>query len=104
MAQPPDETRPAPAADPADESRGQRLSRHGHRAFLYLWTLAIVGSVVILIALIVDNTRKVKVGYVFGDARTSLIWVIVISAIAGWLAGIATALLYRFRTRKGRGY
>jgi uncharacterized integral membrane protein len=85
-----------------DETRGQRLSRHGHRAFLYLWTLTIVASLIILIALIVDNTRRVQVGYVFGDSRTSLIWVIVISAVAGWFGGIATALLYRFRTRKGR--
>ena len=87
---------------PPDESRGQRLSRHGHRAFLYIWTFAIVAALIILIALIVDNTRRVQVGYVFGTARTSLIWIIVISALAGWFAGIATALLYRFRTRRGR--
>jgi uncharacterized integral membrane protein len=85
-----------------EETRAQRLSRHGHRAFLYLWTLAIVAALVVLIALIAANTRKVQVGYVFGDARTSLIWIIVISGLAGWLAGIATAILYRFRTRRGR--
>jgi uncharacterized integral membrane protein len=85
-----------------DETRGQRLSRHGHRAFLYIWTFAIIAALVILIALIVDNTRKVQVGYVFGTARTSLIWIIVISGLAGWFAGLATALLYRFRTRRGR--
>ena len=85
-----------------DETRGQKLSRHGHRAFLYLWTLAIVAALIILIALIAANTRKVQVSYVFGDGKTSLIWIIVISALAGWLAGIATAILYRFRTRKGR--
>jgi uncharacterized integral membrane protein len=89
---------------PPDESRAQRISRHGHRAFLYLWTAAIVAALVILIALIVDNTDKVRVGYVFGHARTSLIWIIVISGLAGWFAGIATAILYRFRTRRGRGY
>jgi uncharacterized integral membrane protein len=105
----PDDTRPAPAAAaepvrPGDESRRQKLSRHGHRVFLYVWSLAIVGALVILIALILDNTRKVQVGYVFGDARTSLIWVIVICGIAGWLAGIATAVLFRFRTRRNRRY
>jgi uncharacterized integral membrane protein len=87
-----------------DETRGQKLSRHGHRAFLYLWTLAIVAALIILIALIAANTRRVQVSYVFGDAKTSLIWIIVISALAGWLAGIATAILYRFRTRRGRSY
>jgi uncharacterized integral membrane protein len=88
--------------DTPEETRGQRLSRHGHRAFLYLWTFAIVAALIVLIALIAANTRKVQVGYVFGDARTSLIWIIVLSALAGWLAGIATAILYRFRTRRGR--
>jgi len=90
--------------EPPEETRGQRLSRHGHRVFLYVWTLTIVAALVILIALIVDNTRKVQVGYVFGNTRTSLIWVIVVSGIAGWFAGLATALLYRFRTRRGRRY
>jgi uncharacterized integral membrane protein len=85
-----------------DETRGQRLSRHGHRAFLYVWTLAIVAALIILIALIIDNTRRVQVGFVFGTARTSLIWIIVISALAGWSAGIATAILYKFRTRRGK--
>ena len=91
-----------PQAPRLDETRGQRLSRHGHRAFLYIWTLTIVAALVVLVALIVDNTRRVQVGYVFGNARTSLIWVIVISGIAGWFAGIATAILYRFRTRRPR--
>jgi uncharacterized integral membrane protein len=90
-----------PDGTPA-ETRVQRLSRHGHRLFLYIWTLAIVGALIILIALIAANTRRVQVNFVFGDAKTSLIWVIVISAIAGWLGGIATAALYRFRTRKPR--
>jgi uncharacterized integral membrane protein len=89
---------------PPDETRGERLSRHGHRVFLYVWMLTIVAALVILIALIVDNTRKVQVGYVFGDAHTSLIWVIVASALAGWFAGIATAVLFHFRTRRGRRY
>ena len=90
--------------DTPDETRGQRLSRHGHRVFLWVWTLTIVAALVILIALIVDNTRKVQIGYVFGNARTSLIWVIVAAGLAGWFAGIATAILYRFRTRRGRRY
>jgi uncharacterized integral membrane protein len=87
-----------------DESRGQKLSRHGHRAFLYVWTFAIVAALVIIVGLIVDNTHEVRVGYVFGDARTSLIWVIVVAGLAGWLAGLATAVLFRFRTRRGRRY
>jgi uncharacterized integral membrane protein len=88
-----------PDGTPA-ETRVQRLSRHGHRTFLYIWTTAIVAAVVLLIAFIIANTRTVKVGWVFGTAQTSLIWVIVVAGLLGWFAGIATAILFRYRTRK----
>jgi uncharacterized integral membrane protein len=84
------------------ETRGQRISRHANRTFLYIWTAAIIAILVILIALIVENTRSVKVSWVVGDAKTSLIWVIVGSGLLGWLAGIATAVLFRHRTRAPR--
>jgi uncharacterized integral membrane protein len=93
---------PTPPGPTGAESRAQRLSRHGHRTFLYIWTVAIIAALVILIALIVANTEKVKVSWVFGDGRISLIWLIVGSALAGWLGGVATAILYRFRTRAAR--
>ena len=54
----------------------------------------------ILIALIVANTRQVKVSWVFGDGRISLIWVSSRAASRGWLGGIATAILFHFRTRR----
>jgi uncharacterized integral membrane protein len=89
------------AADsPPQETRRERLSREGRHTFLYVWTFAIVAALVILIALILANTRRVQVSWVVGDARTSLIWVIVVSALVGWLGGIATAVLFRRRTRR----
>jgi uncharacterized integral membrane protein len=85
-----------------DETRTQRLSRQANRTFLYIWTSAILAAVIVLIAFIVANTRRVKVGWVFGTSQTSLIWVIVVAGLLGWFAGIATAILFRFRTRRGR--
>jgi uncharacterized integral membrane protein len=41
----------------------------------------------------------VRVDYVFGHSDAALIWLVVISAIAGWLLGIVTAYLIRRRTR-----
>jgi uncharacterized integral membrane protein len=101
----PSEPRPEPPAGAspsagATESRRERLSRQGHRTFLYIWALAIVAALVILIAMIVANTRQVKVSWVFGDGRISLIWVVVACGLAGWLGGIATAILFHFRTRR----
>jgi uncharacterized integral membrane protein len=94
---------PAPTPPPTPtETRAQRLSRHGHRTFLYIWTTALVAAIVLLIAFIVANTDRVKVSWVFGHTRTSLIWVIVVSGLLGWLAGIATAVLFRLKTRRAR--
>jgi uncharacterized integral membrane protein len=58
-----------------------------------------IAAVVLLILLIARNTRQVKVDYVFGDSQARLIWLVVISAIIGWVLGIVTAFLVRRRTR-----
>lgn len=96
----PTETPPTPTPSAPTESRAQRLSRHGHRTFLYIWTIALVAAIVLLIAFIAANTDPIKVSWVFGDTWTSLIWVIVVSSLLGWAAGIATAVLFRLKTRR----
>ena len=55
---------------------------------------------VILIALVVANTGRVKVSWVLGSTRQSLVWIILAAAIVGWLAGIVTSVLFRRRTRR----
>jgi uncharacterized integral membrane protein len=54
---------------------------------------------VFLILLIARNTRQVKVDYVFGSTLMRLVWLVIISAITGWVLGIVTAFLVRRRTR-----
>jgi uncharacterized integral membrane protein len=84
----------------AAESRGRRLRRHGHRAGLYVWAASFVALLVVLIALIAKNTRSVKLDWVFGSSHASLVWIILAAAVLGWLLGIATSIVFRFRTRK----
>ena len=82
-----------------EETRMQRSLRYGNRGRLYL-TLALgIAALVLLILLIARNTRQVKVDYVLGHSNTALIWLVVISAIVGWVLGIVTAYLIRRRTR-----
>jgi uncharacterized integral membrane protein len=50
---------------------------------------------VILIALIAANTPSVKVSWVLGSTHQSLVWIILVTAILGWLLGIATRRLSR---------
>ena len=61
-----------------------------------------IAALIYLILLIVENTDRVKVSYVFGDARAPLLWIVVVSGIAGWVLGIATHVLIRRRTRRAR--
>ncbi|MEX2644834.1 MAG: LapA family protein [Gaiellaceae bacterium] len=95
-----DRPSPAPPETQAVETRGARLRRHGHRTWLYTWAFLLVALVVVLIALILANTRQVELSWVFGDGHASLVWIILAAAVLGWLLGIATSVLFRFRTRR----
>ena len=82
-----------------EESRLERSLRYGHRGGLYATLVLGILAVVLLILLIARNTRQVKVDYVFGHSQTALIWLVMVSAITGWVLGIVTAYLIRRRTR-----
>jgi uncharacterized integral membrane protein len=89
-----------PEQQATQEPRRDSLRRHGRRTWLYTWVSALVALLVILIALIGANTRTVKVSWVLGSTRQSLVWIILVTAILGWLLGIATSVILRFRTRR----
>jgi uncharacterized integral membrane protein len=90
--------RPTPPA----ESRFRRGVRHTHRTGLYVALAVAFATVVFLILLIVQNSRHVKVDYVFGTSHTRLIWLIIVTGFLGWLLGLATSYLVRRRTRRPR--
>jgi len=85
---------------PAAESRGQRAIRHGKRARLYTWVFLLVALLVVLVALIAANTRAVKLDWVVGSTHASLIWIILATAVIGWLLGIATSVVSAHHTRR----
>jgi len=65
-------------------------------------TSVAVGSaplVALLIAFVVDNTRRVKVGFVFGDHQTRLIYVLLITFVLGILVD---RLWQHWRKRRAR--
>ena len=87
---------------PPLEPRGQQMLRHGRRAGLYTWAVLAVAGLVVLIILIAANVRAVKLDWVVGSTHASLVWIILAAAVLGWLLGIATSVLFRFRTRRPR--
>ena len=55
---------------------------------------------VVIVALVVANTRSVKVSWAVGSTHTSLIWIIIVSAVLGWFSGVVTSLLFGRRRRR----
>jgi uncharacterized integral membrane protein len=89
----------AETREPVEESRLQRGLRYGHRVGLYTTLLVGIAAIAFLVLLIAGNSHQVKVDYVFDTAYAHLIWLILISAVIGWVLGIVTAFLIRRRTR-----
>ena len=92
---------PADSA-PAAETRGERFRRKAHRSGLYLYAFFTVALLVCLVALAVANARQVEFSWVVGSSTVSLVWIVIFSAILGWLLGIVTSVVFRWRTRARR--
>jgi uncharacterized integral membrane protein len=87
----------------AHESRRDRSGRLARRGRLYLHALLMAALLVVVVALVGANTRTVEVSWVFGSSRQSLVWIVLATALLGWLLGIVTSVLFRHRTRAPRG-
>ena len=87
-------------SDPPPEKRIDRAYRYDRRTRLYAWAAALVLALLALVILIVENTRRVKVGWIFGYSHISLVFLILFSTLLGWLLGVATSIVFRRRTRR----
>ena len=96
----PEQGAPTPEAPTqVAETRLRRGIRYSHRTGLYVALVVAIATIVFLILLIARNTTRVKVDYVFGNTQARLVWLVIISAITGWVLGIVTGFLVRRRTR-----
>jgi uncharacterized integral membrane protein len=96
----------APSADAAPpataETRGERFGRKARRTRFHAYAFLTVALLVCVVALVVANTRQVELSWVVGSSSASLVWIILLSAILGWLLGIVSGALFRWRTRPPR--
>ena len=65
------------------------------RLWIRVSVLILIGAY--LIAFVVGNDKEASVDFVVGNARTSLIWVILLSLLAGLIGGVLLSQLYRRR-------
>jgi uncharacterized integral membrane protein len=84
------------------ETRAGRFRRKARRTRLHGSAIATVALVAYLIALAATNTAHVKVNWVFGSSRVSLVWLVLFAAILGWLLGLVATAAFHWRTRRPR--
>ena len=87
----------APAEQQAPEEEGFRRQWQPR---LYLKILVIGVVAAYAIAFVLENNKLVGVHFVFGTARGSLIWVILLSVALGLVLGVLLSQLYRRRRRR----
>ena len=64
---------------------------------LWLSLAALILIVTYVIAFVVGNSDETSVNFVFAKATTSLIWVILLSLLAGLLGGVLVSQVYARR-------
>lgn len=95
----------AGAAGDAGEAGTARVApsdrgRHARRAWLYVRAIIAVVLVVAIVMLALDNTQEARLGWVFGSASASVVWIVIAAGVIGWLLGIVTGFSFRRRTRR----
>ena len=91
-----DEAAETPEGATADQESGFREWQPS----LYLKLVVLVATVAYVVAFALENRKRVKVHFVLGGSRVSLIWLILLSLALGVLGGVLLSQLYRRRHRR----
>ncbi len=81
------------------ETRAGRLRRNARQGRLHGYAVAIVVLIAVLIALAATNTARVHVDWLFGSSRISLVWLVLVAAIIGWILGVLASVRFQWMTR-----
>jgi uncharacterized integral membrane protein len=94
--------REAAAAANGTETRAEHFRRKALRGRLQGYAVGAVAFVAVLIALAASNTAQVKVNWLIGSSRVSLVWLVLAAAILGWGVGLMASARVHWRTRAPR--
>ena len=94
----------AEASDQASgvETQADRRRRRVHQVRLQAYAIATVALVAVLIAVAATNTARVHVDWLLGSSRVSLVWLVLATAIIGWILGVLTSVRFQWLTRAPR--
>ena len=91
--------RDAAAAANGTETRAEHFRRKALRGRLHGYAIGAVALVAFLIALAASNTAQVKVNWLIGSSRVSLVWLVLAAAILGCGLGLMASARFNRRTR-----
>ena len=94
--------REAAAAANGTETPAEHFRRKALRGRLHGYAIGAVALVAFLIALAASNTAQVKVNWLIGSSRVSLVWLVLAAAILGWGLGLMASARFHWRTRAPR--
>jgi uncharacterized integral membrane protein len=94
--------REAAAAANRPETSAEHFRRKAFRGRLHGYAIAALALVAVLIALAASNTAQVKVNWLIGSSRVSLVWLVLAAAILGWALGPIANTRFHWRTRGPR--
>ena len=94
--------REAAAAANGAETSAEHFRRKALRGRLHGYAIGAVALVAVLIALAATNTAQVKVNWLIGSSRVSLVWLVLAAAILGWVLGLMASARFHWRTRAPR--
>jgi len=84
--------------EPHDREPERQFERNWQpRLWVSLGLLILIAAY--LIAFVVGNDEEASVNFVFAEATTSLIWVILLSLLSGLVGGVLLSQLHRRRQR-----
>jgi uncharacterized integral membrane protein len=84
------------------ETRSEPFRRKAPRGRLHGYAVLTIALVAYLIALAASNTAHVKVNWVFGSSQVFLVWLVLFTAVLGWLLGNLASARFHWRTRARR--
>lgn len=94
--------RNAAAAANGAETRAERFRRNALQGGLHVYAVGVVVLVAVLIALAASNTADVKVNWLIGSSRVSLVWLVLLTAIIAWVLGLLASVRFQWLTRARR--
>ena len=96
----PEQSQAAPAAEEEQAHEPEEGFGRQWQPRLYLRIIILGLLIAYGIAFVLENNKHVHVHFVLGTARTSLIWLVLLSVALGMLLGVLLSQLYRRRRRR----